>query len=659
MLTRANVGLAVILFSCLLSLPLMGWLYFFAPLIWTMMAAASFLALLWTCWKAPQGLIWPLIVALLSGVLALANTALVISYFSQGAGFNPQFFEHVTQESLAIALIDYRTPLFGLAAHLVVAMFCAYSLARSPRQRSTHIRPAIFGVIITALSCYPAWNFAVYVSQGATLKGYQSLFGNGFIYEVLAGVKRKNIILIYAEQLEQTYFNSELFPEKPLNDLEELYRNSLRFTNVSQVPGTSWTTAGIIASQCGFAVEGGIHFGNNSRLVAVEEPYPEATCLADVLQLSGYNTIFMGGASLRFGGKGQFLRTHGFDRAWGLEELQQYMADPLKRSNWNLEELQSYIADPARRSTWGLYDEDLLAMVKAEVARLEANEEPYLLSLLTLTTHHPSGVLTPQCNALPLSKDPMLAALQCTDRLLTQFVHDLLAMTNPEDTIVAVVSDHLAMRNTVYDRLVLREEGRRLLFFMPGQQPKTVSKQMSHFDVGATLLEAVGYPPTVRLGFGRSFLSGDYDGRKIGAIAKVLGPRPKSRISNPELLSANVFASGLIIDPRANQLTIGDAQFSIADTEGPMRSGYFLVVVDEFGGVFDLVFTRDLKRLAPHLNGKLVIALHRSAQAEPFSLRFGQINQNGEVSGTHEVIVELKMLDGSVLQDIARERTTH
>ncbi len=145
------------------------------------------------------------------------------------------------------------------------------------------------------------------------------------------------------------------------------------------------------------------------------------------------------------------------------------MADPVKRSEWGGEGLEQFIANPSRRSTWGLYDEDLFAMSKAEIDRLEAKDEPYFLSLLTLTTHHPSGELTPQCKAMALSEEPMLAALQCTDRLLSQFINSVLAVTHQEETVVAVFSDHLALRNTVYDRLVSREEERRLLFSCPGR----------------------------------------------------------------------------------------------------------------------------------------------------------------------------------------------
>ena len=99
--------------------------------------------------------------------------------------------------------------------------------------------------------------------------------------------------------------------------LHTLYGQSLRYRNVVQVTGTSWTTAGIIAGQCGFGVRGGIHFGNNSRLASVNRPYPNAECLGDLLKQNGYQTAFFGGASLAFGGKGKFLSAHGFDRVYG------------------------------------------------------------------------------------------------------------------------------------------------------------------------------------------------------------------------------------------------------------------------------------------------------------------------------------------------------
>lgn len=61
----------------------------------------------------------------------------------------------------------------------------------------------------------------------------------------------------------------------------------------------------------------GIHFDNNSRLSSNKNPYPNAVCIADLLIEHGYLTHFYGGARLAYGGKGNFLKAHGFENIYG------------------------------------------------------------------------------------------------------------------------------------------------------------------------------------------------------------------------------------------------------------------------------------------------------------------------------------------------------
>ena len=60
----------------------------------------------------------------------------------------------------------------------------------------------------------------------------------------------KNLIVIYTEGLERTYFDETLFPGL-IKGLRELESKSTYFTNIKQVPGTGWTIGGMVASQCG------------------------------------------------------------------------------------------------------------------------------------------------------------------------------------------------------------------------------------------------------------------------------------------------------------------------------------------------------------------------------------------------------------------------
>jgi phosphoglycerol transferase len=91
---------------------------------------------------------------------------------------------------------------------------------------------------------------------------------------------RKNLVFIYAESLERTYFDETLFPGL-MPRLRALESESLSFTGVVQAPGTGWTIAGMVASQCGIPLFTPSHGNSMSGL---DSFLPAATCLGDLLK---------------------------------------------------------------------------------------------------------------------------------------------------------------------------------------------------------------------------------------------------------------------------------------------------------------------------------------------------------------------------------------
>lgn len=141
----------------------------------------------------------------------------------------------------------------------------------------------------------------------------------------------KSIIYVYAESFEDTW--STEFPEHT-KEVTELSREGLVFKNVTQAPFTSWTIAGIIASQCGFPALG----TSRTRL---EVGSGRMMCLGDFLKREGYNLFYMNGADIRFAGKDLFFHEHEFNTVLGRDEI--------------LNELPK----GTKTSAWGVYDDDL------------------------------------------------------------------------------------------------------------------------------------------------------------------------------------------------------------------------------------------------------------------------------------------------------------
>ncbi|HAI06197.1 MAG TPA: phosphoglycerol transferase I, partial [Pantoea sp.] len=120
-----------------------------------------------------------------------------------------------------------------------------------------------------------------------------------------------NVVYIYGESLERTYFDQHAFPGLA-PELSRLKEQSIDFSQTEQLPGTDYTIAGMVASMCGIPLFAPFD-GNASA--SLSSFYPQNVCLGDILKNSGYDNWFIQGADLRFAGKDVFLKSHGFDPA--------------------------------------------------------------------------------------------------------------------------------------------------------------------------------------------------------------------------------------------------------------------------------------------------------------------------------------------------------
>lgn len=295
---------------------------------------------------------------------------------------------------------------------------------------------------------------------------------------------RRNLVYLFLESFERSYLDPARFPGLAPN-LTRLEHEALSFTDIRGTGLVSWTVAGMAASLCGTPLFGGA--GNSMTRIGAF--MPGASCLSDLLTAEGYTADFLGGASLDFAGKGLFLQSHGFDHAEGRDELA-----PL-------------LAPGETLSSWGLYDDTLYRLAADRFETLAAKADPFALVLLTLDTHHPSGYPSPSCAGITYGDgtDPMLNTLHCADKLAGAFIDQLRASPAFKDTVLVVASDHLAMPNTVWDRLETGPRQNLLMMFGTGIAARQDPKPGATLDIAPTTATLIG-APTAALGFGRSLL---------------------------------------------------------------------------------------------------------------------------------------------------------
>lgn len=305
-----------------------------------------------------------------------------------GEGINDAALFHLSYGLVGIKPLDYPYELALGVLSLSAAGWLVIKFARRPTTKS----PLRFSVIteftiFSALICFSIVVHPAVVDMESILKKNWSPTDAALLDNELAGlpdtfpsvIKKKNLVFLYAESLERTFFDDRVFPGL-VTELKELERGALSIRGIRQAPMTEWTIAGMVSSQCGIPLA--TYKPNRNDLSTVERFIPGATCLGEILALQGYRNVYIGGADLSFAGKNRFFPEHGFSEVIGLNEIQVNQRQPLPTSRW------------------GIYDDALLEIAYNKFRELSSQKLPFALFLLTLDTHPPSGHVTPACERL-------------------------------------------------------------------------------------------------------------------------------------------------------------------------------------------------------------------------------------------------------------------
>jgi phosphoglycerol transferase len=320
----------------------------------------------------------------------------------------------------------------------------------------------------------------------------------------------KNLVLVYVESLEATYADEMIWGRDLLRPLRDV--GGVSFKSYRGAPGTNWTIAGIVATQCGVPLRVVSYYDVKPREVGRRTFLPGATCLGDILKQHGYRNVFLGGAPLSFSGKGQFLKDHGYQVAYGRDE-------------WRKE-----VAAPQAYSEWGLHDDELFAQAKVKLRELHQSGRRFNLTLLTLDTHNPRGFKSPDCVRRGIrSFEDMI---ECVSHQTADFVRHIERSGYLKDTQVVIVGDHLAVSNPVYDALRHIHDRRIFNRFVSDTPPALNTQDILPFDLYPTMLQFMGFSiPGERLGLGYS------------ALGPAHIPRPQDRLDDLVLPSLSGSAS--------------------------------------------------------------------------------------------------------------------
>lgn len=442
-------------------------------------------------WKAGRNTWWFTAILIVLGLFVVLNITLYASNYFTGEGINDAVLYTLTNSLTGAGVGKYILPGIGLVVGLC-AIFGLLGWLLRRRQHPHHFGYSLLALLLAvgSVNANPAFR------QISELMKSQSRDGDpdfATYYKEPAKTlssPKMNLVYIYGESLERTYFDHQVFPNLT-PELGAIKDKGMDFSHTMQLPGTDYTIAGMVASQCGIPLFAPFEGNASSSLSSF---FPQTLCLGDILKNSGYENYFVQGANLRFAGKDVFLKSHGFDHLYGSEEL------------------KDIVADPHYKNDWGYYDDTVLDEAWKKFETLSREGKRFSLFTLTVDTHHPDGFISRTCNRKHYEFDgktnQSFSAVTCSQENIATFINKIKTSPWFKNTIIVVSSDHLAMKNTAWDYLN-KQERSDLFLVIRGDKPDAqgiLPMKRNTMDNGATVLDLLGGDNF--LGLGRSSLSG-------------------------------------------------------------------------------------------------------------------------------------------------------
>ena len=309
--------------------------------------------------------------------------------------------------------------------------------------------------------------------------------------------KKRNLIYIYLESMENTYVDTSLggaMAENYIPELTALAQENISFSHTEGMggalsyTGTTWTAASLVAQTSGMTVKVPLM---GEELGGEEEYMPGSTTLGDLLQRQGYRQVLLLGSDAGFANRDDYFTEHGNYTIVDVMELREEGVLPEDYFEW-----------------WGYEDEKLFAYAKAILTELGESGEPFNFTTLTADTHFPDGYACRLCE--DGHADQYANVLSCSSRQVYEFLEWIRRQPFYENTTIILSGDHLTMDPEFLAEL---DEGYTRTMYNciinPAVQPvRTTERKFGVFDMFPTTLAAMGVQiEGDRLGLGTNLFS--------------------------------------------------------------------------------------------------------------------------------------------------------
>lgn len=309
---------------------------------------------------------------------------------------------------------------------------------------------------------------------------------------------KRNLIYIYLESMEATYYSKEndgAYDESIIPELEQLAANNISFSKSNELaglyvlPGTAWTVGAMTAQTTGLPlkipIEGNSYGQYNSFM-------PGAYSIGQILQKQGYRQMLMIGSDARFAGRDSLFKQHG-----GYEIFDVYSAveeEKIKEENF---------------VWWGFPDRNLFEYAKEKIITLASGEQPFNFTMLTVDTHPIGGYFCEDCEEK--YDDQYLNVLACSSKKVNEFIEWIQMQDFYENTTIIVCGDHLSMQPQTFEQIDnsgYKRTAFNVIINSPIETENTKNRYASTIDMFPTTLASLGAKiKGERLGLGTNLFS--------------------------------------------------------------------------------------------------------------------------------------------------------
>ena len=386
----------------------------------------------------------------------------------------------------------YHNFLIGFIISIIIYIVLIIAFKKIKHKKCLLISLIIISIGLVSLCLYKIGFFG-YLYNTYT---YSSFIEDNYVdpkdVDITFPDEKKNLIYIYVESLESTYFSKDLGGGsnnnyiEPLNELTKnniYFSDTKRFGGTTMVPGTTWTTGATVAQTSGLPLKVKFDFNNrNSNML------DKAYSLGDILNDNGYNQMYMIGSDKSFGNRDTYFNNHGNYQIYDIETAKEKGKLDKDYHVW-----------------WGYEDSKLFEFAKEEILNLSKEDKPFNFTMLTSNTHHIGGYLEKDCKKK--YKDQYNNVIYCSALQISDFVSWIQKQEFYSDTTIVIVGDHVSMEPYLYPNGTNRKAYN--LFINSAVEPiNSYNRDFTNMDLFPTTLASIGAEiEGDRLGLGTNLFS--------------------------------------------------------------------------------------------------------------------------------------------------------